>query len=410
MSYTLIYLFTALPALLSAPLAGVLTDRWNRRWMMILCNCGAAFCSLAIALLFFTSQLKLWHLYLATGLSSIFTSSLWLVYTAATTSLVSKQHFGRTSAMLQLGYAGAQIISPALAGILFVRIQLAGIILIDFATFLFAIVTLLVVLIPKPQTSVKSEAGRSSLWRELTDGWTYIFARPGLKGLLTYFSVISFVYAIGYVLLTPFVLSLTSTETLGVVLSVASGGALLGGLVMSVWGGPKRRVYGILGFGLLQGGMLFLAGMHSSVTLIAAAAFLLTFGIPITAGSNQAIWQSKVPPTMQGRAFSTQRMIGDLVRVVAYLVAGPLVDKVFEPFLAFGGPLATSVRWLIGTGPGRGIGLLFILIGILSMLATVGGLLYPRIRLVEDELPDVIPDEKPSIEARLETLDSNSAM
>ncbi len=112
-------------------------------------------------------------------------------------------------------------------------------------------------------------------------------------------------------------------------------------------------------------------------------------------GCSQAIWQSKVAPDVQGRVFAVRRMIAWSSLPLAYLVAGPLADRVFEPLLAVGGPLAASVGQFSGVGPGRGIGFLYMVLGLISLLAVVVALLYPRLRRVEAELPDVIGEKAP---------------
>lgn len=138
-----------------------------------------------------------------------------------------------------------------------------------------------------------------------------------------------------------------------------------------------------------------LAGVWPSLVLFAIAAFGFFFGVPISNGCSQAIYQVKVEPGVQGRVFATNSMIVMIVTPLAFLVVGPFADKVFTPLLLDDGPLAGSVGQIIGTGPGRGIGLLFIVAGLL-MIAVVGvGYLYPRLRLVEDELPDMLADTEP---------------
>jgi DHA3 family macrolide efflux protein-like MFS transporter len=191
-------------------------------------------------------------------------------------------------------------------------------------------------------------------------------------------------------LIEPMILGFTSADVLGIIISVAGGGMLVGSLVMGAWGGPKRRIGGVLYFELLSGLCFLLIGLRPSAWPIAIGAFGAHLTIAIVYGSNQAIWQSKVPPDVQGRVFATQQMIARSSTPLAYLVAGPLADKLFEPLLAVDGPLAGSIGGIIGIGPGRGVGLLFIVMGILKIAVTLGGYLYPRIRLVEDELPDAI--------------------
>jgi hypothetical protein len=203
---------------------------------------------------------------------------------------------------------------------------------------------------------------------------------------------------IAQVLLTPMVLGFANAAVLGRVLATAGVGMLLGGIVMSVWGGPRRRILGILGCALLQGMVLFVGGLRPNVFLIAAAAAGVFFCGQILGGCTQALWQSKVAPEVQGRVFAVRLMIARSCVPLAYLVAGPLADDVFKPLLDVGGPLSNSVGYLIGVGPSRGIGLLYSALGIFLMLAAIGGWLYPRLRRVEIELPDAVVETRGATE------------
>ncbi len=390
--YALVLLATALPNIVVSPLAGALVDRWDRRQTMIFSDLGAALSTLTVVLLLSVGHLEVWHIYLATAVNSAFSAFQWPAYIAAISLLVPKQHLGRAGGMVQMGQAASQVVSPMLGGALLALVQVWGVLLIDVAAFLFALFTLLVVSIPRPRAATEGEERDSSLLREIAYGWSYITARPGLLGLLIFFATSHFLGSIVETLSVPLMLSLTTPAVLGTVLSVGGSGMLVGGLVMGIWGGPKRRVLGVLAFELLGGLFVLIAGLWTSVPLFTVVAFVFFFRLPIVHGCRQAIWQSKVVPDAQGRTFAVQRMASWSSRLLAYLVAGPLADGVFEPLLAADGPLAGSVGRIVGVGPGRGIGLLFVVTGALVMLASIVGYLYPRLRLVEDELPDVVAD------------------
>jgi len=391
--FAFIGLFTVLPSVVLSPLAGALVDRWDRRWVMILSDAGAGLCTLIMAFLFLTNRIEVWQIYLAAGASGAFGTFQWPAYSAATTLLVPKKHLGRANGMVQFGQAAAEILAPALAGVLVLTTRVQGILLIDFVTFFFAVTTLLLVRFPRPGTTTAGQTSRGSLWREASYGWRFITARRGLLGLLVFFTVVKFLWGMVGALIAPMILGFTSVDVLGIVISIAGGGMLAGSLVMSAWGGPKRRIDGVLRFELLSGLCFLLMGLRPSAWPVALGAFGAHLTIAIIYGSNQAIWQSKVPHSVQGRVFATQQMIAKSATPLAYLTAGPLADKLFEPLLAFDGPLTGSIGQITGTGPGRGIGLLFIVMGILKVAVTLGGYLDPRIKLVEDELPDVLADE-----------------
>jgi hypothetical protein len=159
---------------------------------------------------------------------------------------------------------------------------------------------------------------------------------------------------------------------------------------MSAWGGPKRRIYGVLGFELFSGLCFLLIGLRPVFWITALGAFGAHLTIAVVFGSNRAIWQSKTPPDLQGRVFGLQEALAGAARPLAYLLAGPLAERVFDPLFVEGGALAVQLGPVWGVGPGRGIGFLFGLMGLAKIAITVVALSSPRVRRVETELPDAI--------------------
>lgn len=387
--FALSAVFSSLPNILLLPFAGALADRWDKRRTMIYCNLAASLCTLVVALLFFTGQLRVWHVYIAITLISISSTFMGLVYSTVITRLVSKEHFGRSSGLSYTAQAASQVLPPLLAGLLIAGIRIPGIILIDFVSYLFAVGTLLLVHIPGPETS---RAGppppKQPLRREAAAGWNYVKERPGLLALMFYFAIINFVVGLARVLFYPMILGFTSPRELGTILSVGGLGFLAGGAVMSVWGGPQNRIRGVLIFGWLCGCGVILSGLRPSVPLIAAGAFCLYFFIPLVNGCSQAIWLSKTPADVQGRVFAIRMMVSLSTSPVAYLLAGPLADGVFGPLVAG----SESLQRFVGAGAGRGIGLMFVTAGALTILIQLIGYLYPRLRQVEVEIPDAVDE------------------
>ncbi|MCA1606083.1 MAG: MFS transporter [Acidobacteria bacterium] len=393
-----------LPSILFSPLAGALVDRWNHhRWIMILSGIGAGLIALIIFLLLVTGRFEVWHIYVVSALLSTFSAFQWPAYTAATTLLVPKQHLGRAGGMVQMEQGIVQLVAPMLGGLLLETIQLQGVVLLEMATCLFALVTLLSVHFPRASATPAGEPDKGSLLHEIAYGWTYLTSQPGLLGLLMFFAVSNFLSGIVGVLFGPLVLSFASPSVFGTLLSIAGIGTLIGSLVMSVWGGPQRRIDAVFSVMLLGGLCILIAGSGPSILVVGIAAFLFFAGTPILNACTQVIFQEKVAPYIQGRIFALRGAITGASLPLAYLVAGPLADYVFEPLMVPDGPLAGSVGQLIGVGPGRGIDLMFMVMGSLTMIVTVVAYLYPRLRLVEDELPDAIPDDKASSESELIT-------
>lgn len=389
MQFALISLFAVLPRIVLSPVAGVLVDRWSRRWAMIVGDSGAGAGTLIIAVLFFSGRLEIWHIYVATALSAAFSTLQWPAYAAITPELVAKENLGRANGMVQVGHGASEILAPLLAGMLVLALGLPGIILIDVSTFAFAVLTLLIIRLPETRT-LAPKAANQPFWRELAFGWTYLQARPGLMGLLVFLAVISLVWAMLGAILTPMMLSFAGPDKLGVIISVAGVGYLSGSLLMSSWGGPRRWITGVLGFELLSAVSFVVMGLHPSVGLVALGAFVAHLAIAMGLSCNQALWQSKVNLQVQGRVFATQQMITQAAAPLGLVIAGFLADHIFEPLLLANGPLSGSIGQVLGVGPGRGMALLLIGLGLVKLTLSVWGMAYPPIRRVEDELPDAV--------------------
>ena len=166
-------------------------------------------------------------------------------------------------------------------------------------------------------------------------------------------------------------------------------GGVVGGLALSAWGGPKKKVHGVLN-GWILGGLfgLVLIGIGRGLPMWALGAFCGAFTVPLINSSNQAIWQAKVAPDVQGRVFSIRRLIAWFVTPLAMLIAGPLADFVLEPAIQSGGSFAQTVYPLDGDSPGAGMSFIFILGGIGGLLVALWGYATPTIRDIETIMPD----------------------
>jgi MFS family permease len=381
-------LFFMAPQMLMKPLAGALVDRWDRRLVMMLSDLGAGLSTIAIYLLMSANVLELWHLYAAFAFAGAFQAFQFPAYSAAVSTMISKEQYTRASGMLSLARSASGIFGPVAAGILLNVIRTNGILLFDILSFVVAISVLLMVHIPKPDMT---ETAKRSLIEDSVFGFKYILERPSLLGLQLVFFSINFTAVLCYSLMAPMILSRTGNDTLalGSVQSAFGVGGVVGGLLMSTWGGPKRRVYGVLG-GMFLSSLLgvTLMGLGRSTPIWIAAAFFNMIFLPLINGSNQAIWQAKVPPEMQGRVFATRSLIAQVSAPVATGIAGPLADQILIPGMMAGGRLAPIFGWLVGTGPGTGISLLFVIMGLFGMAIGLGGYLTPHVRNVEDIIPD----------------------
>ena len=393
----LVGFFTFAPTLLVTPFAGALVDRWNRKFVMMLSDLAAILSTAVVLLLFSTGNLQIWHLYVTGAFSGAFGAFQFPAYSAAVTTMVSKKQYGRASGMLSTAQFASSIFAPALAAIFLSIIGITGILTIDVFTFLVAIGALLLVHVPQPAVTQEGQKSRGSLWMESVYGFRYIYERKSLLALLLIFFCVNLLAPFAFTLLAPMILARSGNDAiaLGMVQSAIGIGGLVGGIVLGIWGGPKRRIHGILiGLILVTLGVLFI-GLGQSPIVWALAAFFTIFFIPIINGSSQAIWQSKVAPDVQGRVFAARGMIAQIGAPVSMLLAGPLADSVFEPAMMPGGSWAPLLGWLVGIGPGAGMSLMFVIAGAFGMLVGFGGYAFPVVRNVEDILPDHVVEVEP---------------
>jgi len=340
--------------------------------------------------LFASGRLEVWHLYVTSAFSGAFQAFQFPAFSAAVTLMLDKKEYTKANGMLSLARSASGIFAPVAAGILLPVTGLGGIMSFDALSFIAAVGALAVIHIPQP-AGVTEAKERPSLLEDSVFGFRYIMARPSLLGLQSIFFVVNFTGSICFALLAPMILSRSGNDSivLGTVQSAFGVGGVVGGLLMSAWGGPKRRVYGLL-LGLVSSSLLgsILMGLGRGAAAWVAAAFFFLFVNPITNGCSQAIWQSKVPPELQGRVFSTRALLAQASQPVALFIAGPLADRVMEPAMAVGGSLASVFGWLVGTGPGAGMALIFVFAGLVGAATGLGGFLFDAVRNVEDILPD----------------------
>ena len=240
------------PYVLLSPLAGVLVDRWNRRTAMIVSDFGSGLAVFAAAVLYISGHLQPWMVIPINFVMSSFNTLMWPAYTSSVTLLVPKEQYGRANGFMQLGEALPQIAGPALAGALYVIIHLGNLALIDFATYIFSVLLMLIfVRIPRPPHTEDGKQAKGSIWKEMKFGWEYIAARKGLLLLLLYFVTLNFSLSVISPLFIPLILDNWKADVLGYLSTIMGVGFLAGTLVMSAWGGGRRKVVTLLGAGMM---------------------------------------------------------------------------------------------------------------------------------------------------------------
>jgi len=391
---TLAWFAFVVTVVLFSPVAGALVDRWNRKLVMMLSDLAAGLTTVAILVLYSTGYLEIWHIYVTNAISGAFQAFQFPAFSAAVTAMVPKKHYGRVSGMMSLSHSLSGIFAPMLAVALLGIVGFGGILVIDVITFVVAIGALLLVHVPQAERTAAGEEGQGNLLQESLYGFRYIFQRPSLLGLQLVFMFGNLLTTLSFPVSTPMILTRTGgNETILAIANAAgAGGGIAGGLLMSAWGGPKRKSYGVV-FGWVLSGLLgmTLLGLGRGLTVWAIASFAGSFMIPIINGSNQAIWQAKVAPDVQGRVFSIRAMIAWITTPLGALGSGFLADHLFEPAVRETGALSAAFGGLVGTEPGSGMSLMFVLFGALAAAVGLCGYASPVVRNAEDILPDHEP-------------------
>ncbi len=386
----LMQVFYFVPFLLISPIAGVMVDRHNRKLMMMISDLASGLATIGILLVLYFDVWQFWQMYLAAVIFGLGTAFQWPAYSAAISTMVPKEQLGRANGLMSLMEAGPGVIAPILAGALLPIIKLTGILFFDVATFILAIGALLIVHVPQPVRTEEGAKASGGMLKEAAYGFKYIFARPSLLGLQLVFFAGNLFAGIGFTVLAPMILSRSGNNSLmfGSAQSAGAIAGLVGGVLMSVWGGFRRRVHGVLSGWIISGIGMAIIGFSGGLPIWITGMAISSMVIPLVNGSNQAIWQSKVAPDLQGRVFASRRLIAWITNPISPIIGGTLADFVLEPAARAGTGLPAAFSWLVGTGPGSGMGLLIVFCGLVSMLVGLTGYFVPAIYNAETLLPD----------------------
>jgi MFS family permease len=302
-----------LPMTLLSPFAGALVDRSNRKLVMMFSDMATALGTLIVFILYLNNALEIWHLYVIGFVAGCFGAFQYPAYISAMTMIVPKEHYARAEGMMGVAYASSMVLGPAFGAILLEARGMAFVMSVDLLTFLAAFGTLLWAHIPQPPVSEIGRQNRGSLWQDMLFGFRYIYKHAGLFSLMRIVMATGFFLAIGTALITPMILSRSNSVALAAVRAAGALGGIVGGALLSVWGGPKRRIHGVLLFGAAEC-LLGLTWLGASSTLLfwTIGNFFFSFFEPFVEGSDLSIWQSKVEADVQGRVFSARYALGQI--------------------------------------------------------------------------------------------------
>jgi DHA3 family macrolide efflux protein-like MFS transporter len=362
-----------LPGVFVGPFAGALVDRWNRRLVMIVADGVIALATVGLAILFATGIARPWHIYVIMLIRAAAGAFHWPAMRASTSLMVPEEQLGRVSGLNQTLMGLMNILSPPLGALLLGILPLQGVLAIDVVTALVAILPLFFIPIPQPERrETETSEQRFTLWGDVREGLQYVWGWPGLFMVLIMATLINFLLNPAFSLLPLLVTRHFGGDALelGSIESAWGIGVVVGGVILSVWGGFKRQIatslLGLIGMGV---GIVTL-GMTPSTgfELALVAMFCAGFMNPIVNGPLMAVVQSRVAPEMQGRVFTLIQSTATAMSPLSLAVASP-VAQLF------------------------GIRAWYVVGGVVCALMGLGAFFVPAILYLEDKA-------KPEVESR----------
>lgn len=355
-----------LPQIILGPFSGALVDRWSRRWTMIIADALIALATVVLVGLYWSGAVQIWHIYVLLFFRSAAGGFHWPAMQASTSLMVPKEQLSRIQGVNQTLQGLLNIGAAPLGALLLSLLPMYGVLAIDIFTALLAILPLFFVSIPQPKqlAAEAQSADRPTYWDDLRAGFRYVWSWPGLVLILLMATVINLLSTPAFALLPLLVTEHFGGEAIQLAgLESAFGiGMLSGGVLLSVWGGFRRRVVtSLLGLMLLGIGMIGLGLAPATLFLLAIGMMYVTgVGSPITNGPMFAVIQDVVAPEMQGRVLGLIGSMAAAMTPVGLIIAGPLAD------------------WL-------GVQAWFIIGGISTIAMGVSGLFIPAIMNLEQD-------------------------
>ncbi|WP_328475563.1 amino acid adenylation domain-containing protein [Actinoplanes sp. NBC_00393] len=395
LNFALLAVAGLVPGLLVMPVAGAIVDRHSRRAVMLGGDVGAGGTQLLLGVLLWTGSLQTWHIYPLIMLLSVSLTFQRLAYSSAVPQLVPKQYLGHANGVVQMIGGVATIMMPLLSVALLAVIDLGGILVIDVLSYAVAILIVLLVKFPPTLAWRRKE----SLTAEIREGFRFAWGHRGLRSMLLFFMSLNVFLSPLFLMLTALVLAFAGLDQVAQVSVAGGAGAFLGGLAMSIWGGPRhRRLFTVLCCTLVLAGFCLVIGLRPELWLIGIGAFGISMWLVLLNGVYTTIVQVKVPQRFHGRVFAINTVIAWSTLPLGWTLIGPAGSRLLEPLMADGGPLAGTVGRVIGVGQGRGIGLLYLLLAVAIAAVVLVAMRRPRIARFDDEVPDAPPDDQVGLE------------
>ncbi len=386
-------LLAYLPTILLSPVGGILADRYDRRLMMII---GDSFSAVGLLFIFISIQTDhagVLPVFIGITISSIFVALLEPAYRATVTDLLSEKEYARASGLVQIAANSKYLVSPFLAGLILSVTDIRAILIIDMATFFVTVFTIAAV--RKSIQVVKPNRDNFNFFREFKEGIGSITSDKGVSSLVMLLAFVCFFVGFIQTLMTPMILAFADVRTLGTMESVSAVGMLIGNVIIGILN-IKKNHSKILMISLMAVGVFMaLIGTATKIWLIVVFCILFFTALPFVNTCADVLIRTRISNDVQGRAWGMISILTQIGFVAAYAVCGALADYVFEPMLMEDGILAGTLGRIIGTGEGRGIGLMLIIAGsVMVVFAFIFGFTKSIREMERSDLNELVNSQK----------------
>lgn len=356
------------PYVLMSIFAGALSDRWDKKRTMLVCDLLAALCTVTVLILLKTDMLQPWHMYVLNAANGLMNTVQQPASDVAATLLIPKEYYQKTCGLRSFSQSLTTILTPVIASVLFAFSGMDLVILVDLATFALAFVVLLFfVRIPDVP---REEKPKEKLLKSALAGLYWLKENTLIVNLIFFLAFINLV-ASAYEATLPAMLLTRARggETvLGMVNACAGAATLAGSVLVTLLPAPKNRVRAIcLALLLSMGTENFLLAFGRTPLVWCVGSILGWVAIPLMNANMDVIFRTAIPTDMQGRVYSCRNTLQFFTIPVGFFLGGLLVDEAFEPLMAALSPTGVLVR-LLGSEKGSGAALMFLVLGVAGVL------------------------------------------
>ena len=356
------------PYVVMSIFAGALSDRWNKKRTMLVCDLLAALSTVIVFVLIKTDSLTAWHLYVLNALNGLMNTIQQPAGEVAATLLIPRGNYQKTSGLRSFSQSLNSILTPILATALYAFAGMDWVIVVDLSTFALAFFMLLL-FIHIPESDAPKQA-EEKLLTAARKGIVWLRENPLVLTLILYLACINLVASIYDAALPAMLLSKQNggETVLGIVNTCVGIATLAGSVLVTLLPAPKNRVK-VISFSLLlsMSSENFLLAFGKTPLVWCIGAVLGWLFIPLMNANLDVILRSSIPVDMQGRVYSCRNTLQFFTIPIGFLLGGLLVDKVFEPLMA-AQPANSLLISLFGENKGSGAAMLFFIIGIAGVL------------------------------------------